>query len=217
MMKRYNEFVHNVQKQTQADRWASWDRISEKTQDVLSGKTNVVDPETRQQYKVESGSSYYWMIRPRNVIAGTNLPYQPTWDFRKCSDLQVTQIAAYQPTKFRIDGRINLAGTSGSPLLHLSSRAVTSFERVSIFVKVNLRGERHAMRTNEMNVPMSNKSIHVSSIAHYEHQPRVQTVMRRLRFAALFCHELVSANPLQPTRILRPVPISPIPIPVATG
>ncbi|HVG33232.1 MAG TPA: hypothetical protein VM911_09130 [Pyrinomonadaceae bacterium] len=82
-LNRYREFAYNLQKQTQADRWASWDRISEKTQDVLSGKTNVIDPQTGQQYKAQAGSSYYWIDPTRNVIAGTNLPYQPTWDFRE--------------------------------------------------------------------------------------------------------------------------------------
>jgi len=82
-LRRYNEFTYNLQKQTQAERMAALDRVSEKTQDVLSGKTNVIDPETGQQYKAQSGSSYYWIDPTRNVIAGTDLPYQPTWDFRQ--------------------------------------------------------------------------------------------------------------------------------------
>jgi hypothetical protein len=82
-LRRYNEFTYNLQKQTQAERMAAIDRVSEKTQDVLSGKTNVIDPETGQQYKAQSGSSYYWIDPTRNVIAGTDLPYQPTWDFRQ--------------------------------------------------------------------------------------------------------------------------------------
>jgi hypothetical protein len=82
-LRRYREFADNLQKQTQADRWASWDRISEKRQDVLGGKTNVIDPQTGQVYKAQAGSSYYWIDPTRNVIAGTNLPYQPTWDFRE--------------------------------------------------------------------------------------------------------------------------------------
>jgi hypothetical protein len=82
-LRRYREFADNLQKQTQANRWASWDRISEKRQDVLSGKTNVIDPQTGQAYKAQAGSSYYWIDPTRNVIAGTDLPYQPTWDFRE--------------------------------------------------------------------------------------------------------------------------------------
>ena len=81
-LKRYNEFAYNLQKQTQAERMAAIDRVSERTQDVLSGKTNVIDTETGQQYKAQAGSSYYWIDPTRNVITGTNLPYQPTWDFR---------------------------------------------------------------------------------------------------------------------------------------
>lgn len=82
-LKRYNEFAYNLQKQTQAERMAALDRVSERTQDALSGKTNVIDPQTGQQYKAQSGSSYYWIDPTRNVIAGTDLPYQPTWDFRE--------------------------------------------------------------------------------------------------------------------------------------
>lgn len=82
-LKRYNEFAYNLQKQTQAERMAALDRVSEKTQDVLSGQTNVIDPQTGQQYKAQAGSSYYWIDPTRNVITGTNLPYQPTWDFRE--------------------------------------------------------------------------------------------------------------------------------------
>ncbi|HEY0078876.1 MAG TPA: hypothetical protein VGB73_09550 [Pyrinomonadaceae bacterium] len=82
-LRRYNEFSYNLQKQMQNERWASWDRIAEQRGDVLSGQTRVVDPQTGQAYKAQSGSNYYWIDPTRNVIAGTNLPYQPTWDFRE--------------------------------------------------------------------------------------------------------------------------------------
>jgi hypothetical protein len=82
-LRRYNEFSSNLQKQTQADRWASWDRIAEQRGDILSNQTRVVDPQTGQAYKTQAGNSYYWIDPTRNVIAGTNLPYAPTWDFRE--------------------------------------------------------------------------------------------------------------------------------------
>ncbi|HLL70498.1 MAG TPA: hypothetical protein VK363_03645 [Pyrinomonadaceae bacterium] len=80
--RRFNEYVSNLWQQTRDERWASWDRISEKRGDALRGHTRVVDPHTQQAYKVESGSSYYWIDPVRNVIAGTDIPSAPTWDFR---------------------------------------------------------------------------------------------------------------------------------------
>ncbi|HJR05888.1 MAG TPA: hypothetical protein VJ842_01225 [Pyrinomonadaceae bacterium] len=80
--RRYREYVSNLWQQTRDERWASWERITEQRGDALRGHTRVVDPETRQAYKVESGSSYYWIDPVRNVIAGTDIPSAPTWDFR---------------------------------------------------------------------------------------------------------------------------------------
>jgi hypothetical protein len=80
--RRYQEYVSNLWQQTRGERWASWARISEKRGDALRGQTQVFDPDTRQAYKVESGSSYYWIDPVRNVIAGTEIPCAPTWDFR---------------------------------------------------------------------------------------------------------------------------------------
>lgn len=82
-LRRYHEHSMQLWQQTQAERWASWDRISEQRGDVLLGQTQVVDPETRQVYKVQSGSSYYWLDPTRDVIAGTDIPYKPDWDFRR--------------------------------------------------------------------------------------------------------------------------------------
>jgi len=81
--RRYREFSANLQQQTQAERWASWDRRTEQTGDTLQGRTRVVDPQTGEAYKVENTSNYYWVDPTRGVIAGTNLPYKPTWDFRE--------------------------------------------------------------------------------------------------------------------------------------
>lgn len=79
----YQEFSSNLQQQTRDERWASWERISEQRGDVLIGQTRVVDPQTGHAFKVQSGSSYYWIDPTRNVIAGTDLPYMPTWDFHE--------------------------------------------------------------------------------------------------------------------------------------
>ena len=81
--RRGQEYAAELQRQTQAERWASWDRISEQRRDALGGQTRVVDPQSGQAFKVQSGSSYYWIDPVRNVIAGTDLPYAPTWDFNE--------------------------------------------------------------------------------------------------------------------------------------
>jgi hypothetical protein len=81
--RRYREFSAKLQQQTQNERWASWDRRTEQTGDILRGQTRVVDPESGQAYKVEHTSNYYWVDTKHDVIAGTNIPYKPTWDFRE--------------------------------------------------------------------------------------------------------------------------------------
>jgi hypothetical protein len=81
--RRYREFSWQLQQQTQANRWAAWERRTEQTGNNLRNYTRVVDPQTRQAYTVESGSGYYWIDPIQNVIAGTNIPYKPGWDFRE--------------------------------------------------------------------------------------------------------------------------------------
>lgn len=81
--RRYREHSTQLWQQTQAARWASWDRISEQRGDLLLNQTRVVDTQTGQAYKVQSGSNYYWIDPVNGVIAGTNIPYKPTWDFHE--------------------------------------------------------------------------------------------------------------------------------------
>lgn len=80
---RYRAFSANLQQQTANERWASWERRTEQTGDILQNVTRVVDPQTGQPYKVQGGSNYYWIDPIHDVIAGTNIPYKPTWDFRE--------------------------------------------------------------------------------------------------------------------------------------
>lgn len=79
--RRTQEYTSNLLQQMRAEREASWDRLTEQRGDVLSGHTRVVDPQTGQAYRVRSGSNYYWIDPVRGVVAGTDLPYRPTWDF----------------------------------------------------------------------------------------------------------------------------------------
>ena len=82
-LQRYREYASKLQQETQAERWASWARVTEARGDAIIGQTRVVDPQTGQPFKVQSGSSYYWIDPTHNVIAGTNMPYAPTWDFHE--------------------------------------------------------------------------------------------------------------------------------------
>ncbi|HEV2881485.1 MAG TPA: hypothetical protein VGX24_09435 [Pyrinomonadaceae bacterium] len=79
--RQYSEYSNQLWQQTQAERWASWDRIAERRGDVLRGHTRVVDPTTGQAYKVQSGSSYYSIDPTRQVIVGTDIPFKPDWKF----------------------------------------------------------------------------------------------------------------------------------------
>jgi hypothetical protein len=81
--RRYNEHSNQLWQQTQAERWASWDRIAERRGDMLRGHTRVVDPTTRQAYKVQSGSSYYSIDPTRQVIVGTDIPCKPDWNYEE--------------------------------------------------------------------------------------------------------------------------------------
>ncbi|HZH89689.1 MAG TPA: hypothetical protein VEX70_03605 [Pyrinomonadaceae bacterium] len=80
---RYRAHSAQLWRQTQEARWASWDRIHEQRGDILSNQTRVVDPQTGQAYKVESGSSYYWIDPVREVIIGTNTSYRPPSNFHE--------------------------------------------------------------------------------------------------------------------------------------
>ncbi|HEY9404019.1 MAG TPA: hypothetical protein VIQ24_15270 [Pyrinomonadaceae bacterium] len=77
----YREHSNRLWQQTQAERWASWDRIAEQRGDILRGHTRVVDPTTNQAYKVQSGSTYYSIDPTRQVIVGTDIPYKPDWNY----------------------------------------------------------------------------------------------------------------------------------------
>jgi len=84
--RRYREYSNNLWQQAQAARWASWERVNERRGDILRDLTRVVDPQTGEAYKVQSGSNYYWIDPVNNVIAGTNIPYKPDSDFRAMTE-----------------------------------------------------------------------------------------------------------------------------------
>lgn len=63
------------------------DDLSRQWQNSTMDQTDVVDQTTGQTYKVDSGSSYYWINGQGTMIAGTNTPSQPSVDFNLMTQL----------------------------------------------------------------------------------------------------------------------------------
>lgn len=83
MQRRYIESTSGLMQQTYEQRMAVLGRRAEIRGDLLRGQEEIKDPETGRTYKIEAGSNYYWIDPQREVIAGTDQPYKPTWDFRE--------------------------------------------------------------------------------------------------------------------------------------
>ncbi len=62
------------------ERNASSDRQHEQTIDVITERTNVVDPTTGQKYKVSSGANQYWMNSNGEYISTEHHDYDPNLD-----------------------------------------------------------------------------------------------------------------------------------------
>jgi hypothetical protein len=63
------------------------DDLSRQWQNSTMDQTDVIDQATGQSYKVDSGSSYYWINGQGTAIAGTNTPSQPSVDFNLMTQL----------------------------------------------------------------------------------------------------------------------------------
>jgi hypothetical protein len=62
------------------DRNAASDRSHERFVDTITERTKMSDPSTGQQYKVDSGSSHYWMNRDGQYFGTDNVNYDPNRD-----------------------------------------------------------------------------------------------------------------------------------------
>ena len=62
------------------------DEISRRRSNVMLGVEDVVDPKYGEQFKVESGSNYYW-IDHRGTVVGTDTYTTPGIDFRELTRL----------------------------------------------------------------------------------------------------------------------------------
>ena len=63
------------------------DDLSRRWQNNTLDQTDVIDQATGQSYKVESGSSYYWINQQGTSIVGTNAPSQPSIDYAAMTEL----------------------------------------------------------------------------------------------------------------------------------
>lgn len=63
-------------------RQAVMDELSRRRSNAILGVEDVVDPATGREFKVESGSNYYW-IDHRGHIVGTETDTRPSLDFRE--------------------------------------------------------------------------------------------------------------------------------------
>jgi len=62
------------------------DELSRQRSNTILGLRDTIDPDTGRSFKVESGSSYYW-IDTQGRIAGTDVDAQPEVDFRRLVQL----------------------------------------------------------------------------------------------------------------------------------
>jgi hypothetical protein len=67
-------------------RQAAYDAISERRSQATLDVQDVVDPSTGQEYRVESGSSYYW-VDNQGYVVGTTTDTRPSLDFRQLLQL----------------------------------------------------------------------------------------------------------------------------------
>lgn len=64
----------------------SSDDLNRQRENAMLDQTDVVDQRTGEQFKVISGSNYYW-VNPQGTIVGSNAPSQPTTDFQQMTEL----------------------------------------------------------------------------------------------------------------------------------
>lgn len=80
------EEISKISSQSYWHRQAANDEIARRRSNAILGVVDVVDPASGREYKVESGSNYYW-IDPQGRIVGTETYAVPTIDFRELLQL----------------------------------------------------------------------------------------------------------------------------------
>ena len=77
-----NQYAYEITGQVAAARAASEDELARRRSNATLGVDDVTDPVSGRQFKVESGSNYYWVDAAGN-IAGTRTATAPAVDFRQ--------------------------------------------------------------------------------------------------------------------------------------
>jgi hypothetical protein len=72
---------------TYADKQAVDDEVSRNWSNATLGETDVRDPGTGQEYKVESGSNFYWREVGADTVTGTQADTPPDVDFTPLEEL----------------------------------------------------------------------------------------------------------------------------------
>ena len=82
IVSRTGEAISNIISDTYWNRQGVMDELSRRRSNATLGVEDVIDPATRRQIKIESGSDYYW-IDHRGAIVGTQTDTRPNLDFRQ--------------------------------------------------------------------------------------------------------------------------------------
>jgi hypothetical protein len=83
---RTNQEISEIISSSYWQQQQTYDELSRRRSNANLGVQDVVDPTTGQEYKVESGSNYYW-VDQRGTIVGTDTYVRPSIDFRELTQL----------------------------------------------------------------------------------------------------------------------------------
>ena len=86
IVSRTNEEISKILSDSYWKRSKTMDEISRRRSNAILGVEDVVDPQYGKQFKVETGSNYYW-IDHRGAIVGTDTYTSPGIDFREMTRL----------------------------------------------------------------------------------------------------------------------------------
>jgi hypothetical protein len=77
-----HEEISNIISNSYWNRQGVMDELSRRRSNAILGVEDVIDPVSGREFKIESGSNYYW-IDHREMIVGTDTYTRPTIDFRE--------------------------------------------------------------------------------------------------------------------------------------
>jgi len=86
IVSRTHQEISNLIDDTYWRRQGVMDELHRRRSNVILGVEDVIDPASGRQFKVESGSNYYW-IDHRGTVVGTDTDTRPNLDFRQLIQL----------------------------------------------------------------------------------------------------------------------------------